>query len=118
MILGGSVGIATGYGLGGPSNRDEGEVFRTRPDRSWSPTNILYNGYLVSCPVLKRPGCGVDHPPFNAEVKQTVDIYFYPHPLLGLHGLFSGDLYLYHVTYELIHYSQQRLCHTVAETST
>ena len=41
-----SVGIATGYGLDGPgSNRGGGEIFRTRPDRSWGPPSLLYNGY-------------------------------------------------------------------------
>jgi len=40
-----------------------GEVFRTRPDRPWGPTNLLYNGYRVSFPGVKRPGRGVDLPP-------------------------------------------------------
>jgi hypothetical protein len=40
---------------------------------------------------VKRPGSGVDHPPpSGAEVKETVDLY-----LLGLRGLFWGELYLY-----------------------
>jgi hypothetical protein len=42
------VGIATGYGLDGPgSNLGGGEIFRTCPDRLWSPTSLLYNGYRV-----------------------------------------------------------------------
>ena len=38
-----SVGIATRYGLDGPG----GEIFRTRPDRPWGPSSLLYNGYRV-----------------------------------------------------------------------
>ena len=44
-----SVGIATRYGLDGPGieSRWGGEIFRTRPDRSWGPPSLLYNGYRV-----------------------------------------------------------------------
>jgi hypothetical protein len=60
-----SVGIVTRYGLGRSGVRITvgGEIFRTRPDRLWSPSNLLYNGYRVSFPGVKRPGCSVDHPP-------------------------------------------------------
>jgi hypothetical protein len=45
---GGSVDIATGYGLDGPgSNPGGGAIFRTRPDRTWGPPRLLYNGYRV-----------------------------------------------------------------------
>jgi hypothetical protein len=60
------VGIATHYGLGWTvrgSNPGGGEIFRSRPDRSWGPPSLLYNGYRVSFPGVKRPGRGVDHPP-------------------------------------------------------
>jgi hypothetical protein len=39
-----SVGIATGYGLDGPgieSRWEGGEIFRTCPDRPWSPPSLL-----------------------------------------------------------------------------
>jgi hypothetical protein len=40
------VGLATGYGLDGPGIESRwGEIFRTRPDRPWSPPSLLYNGY-------------------------------------------------------------------------
>ena len=44
-----SVGIATRYGLDGPGieSQWEGEIFHTRPDRSWGPPCLLYNGYRV-----------------------------------------------------------------------
>ena len=52
------------------SNPGGGETSRTLPDRPWGPPSLLYNGYWVSLPGVKRPGRGVDHPPpSNAEVK-------------------------------------------------
>jgi hypothetical protein len=55
-----------------------GEIFRTRPDRPWGPTSLLYNEYQVSFPEVKWLGRGVDHPsPFNAEVKERVELYLY-----------------------------------------
>ena len=35
--------LATGWTVWG-SNHGAGEVFRTRPNRSWGPPNLLYNG--------------------------------------------------------------------------
>jgi hypothetical protein len=43
-----------------------GEFFRTRPDCSRGPDSLLYNGYRVSFPGVKRLGRGVDHPPYLA----------------------------------------------------
>jgi hypothetical protein len=66
-----SVGTSTSYGLDVPGieSRWGGELFRTRPDRSWCPPSLLYNEYLVFLGGVKRPGRGVDHtPPFSAEV--------------------------------------------------
>ena len=60
-----SVGIATCYGLDGPgieSRWGGGEIFRTRPERLWGPSSLLYNGYRVF-PGVKPSGRGVDHPP-------------------------------------------------------
>jgi hypothetical protein len=43
-----AVGIATPYGLDGPGIESRwGEIFRTRPDRPWGPSSLLYNGYRV-----------------------------------------------------------------------
>jgi hypothetical protein len=59
------------------SNPSGGEIFHTRPYRLWGPPNLPYNGYRVF-PGLKRPGCGVDHPPpTTAEVKESVELYLY-----------------------------------------
>jgi hypothetical protein len=53
-----------------------GEIFFSRPDRPWGPPNLLYNEYRVSFPVVKRPGCGVDHPPpYSAEDKERLELY-------------------------------------------
>ena len=61
-----SVGIATRYGLDGPGIESRwGEIFRTCPDRPWSPISLLYNGYLVF------PG-----------VKSGRSVTLTPHPLL------------------------------------
>jgi hypothetical protein len=47
-----------------------------------------------SFPGVKRLGRGVDQPPTSsAEVEERVELYFYT--LLGLRGLFYGELYLY-----------------------
>ena len=55
-----SVGMATRYGLYGPGIESQwgGRIFRTRPDRPWGPPSVLYNGYSVSFPGIKRPERG------------------------------------------------------------
>ena len=81
---------ASRFGLDCPgSNPSGGEIIRTRPDRPWGPPSLLYNKYWVSCPGVKWPGRGVNHPPpSSAEVKERVEIYLYfpsgrPWPVLG-----------------------------------
>jgi hypothetical protein len=57
------------------SNLSGGEILRTLPDWDWGPHRLLYDGYRVSFPGIKRPGRGVDHPPpSNAEVKERVEL--------------------------------------------
>ena len=74
-----SVGIATRYGLDGlGSYPGGGEIFRTRPDRPWGPTRLLYNVQTVPFPGLKRPGSGVNHTPSSSAVaKERVELYLY-----------------------------------------
>jgi hypothetical protein len=80
--------LVTGWTVRG-SNPGEGEAFRTRPGRPWGPPSLVYNGYRVSFPRVKRPGRGVDHPPpSSAEVKEIIQLYVYspsgpPWPVLG-----------------------------------
>jgi len=77
-----SVGIATRYGLDGPGIESRwGEIFRTRPNRPWCPSNLLYNGHRISFPGVKRPERVVDHPPLSsAEVKERAELYLYSSP--------------------------------------
>ena len=73
-----SVGIATRHRLEGPGieSRWSGEIFRNRPDRPMGPPSLLYSGYQVYFPGIKRTWRGVDHTtPSNAEVKERVEQY-------------------------------------------
>ena len=77
FLVGGNnaLGTTTGWTVWG-SNPSGGEIFRTRLDRAWGPPNLLYNGYRVSFPGVKRPGCSFDHPPPSiAEVNAIVELY-------------------------------------------
>ena len=53
-----------------------GEIFRTRPDRPWSPFNLLYNRFRVWFQGIKRPGRGVDHPPPHLAPERA-ELYLY-----------------------------------------
>ena len=71
--------VQVNYGLGSwtvrGSNSGGGEIFRTRPDQPWDPPSLIYNGYRVSYPGVKRPGRGGDHPPpSSAEVLRLLYI--------------------------------------------
>jgi hypothetical protein len=69
------VGIATTLRAGRSGDRIPvgGEIFRSRSDRPWGPPSLLYNGYRVSFPGIKRPGRGVDHPPSFSPLWAFVD---------------------------------------------
>jgi hypothetical protein len=73
------VGVATAYGLDGPgSNPGGGEIFRTCPDRPWSLSSLLYNGYRIFPRGKVRPRRDADPSPHSsAEVKIRVEIYLY-----------------------------------------
>ena len=50
--------------------------FCSRPDRPWGPLSLLHNLQHVSFPGVKRPGCGVGHPPpSSAEVRGRLELY-------------------------------------------
>jgi len=60
------------------SNYCAGEIFRTRSNRPWGLSCLLYNGYRFSFLRVKRTGRDVDHPhPYSAEVKEWVELYLY-----------------------------------------
>ena len=80
------------------SNSDEGEIFHTRPDLPWGPPSLLYNGYWVSFPGVKRPGRGVNHQsPASTEVKERVKLYFYS--LSGPSWPVLGEVYMFQFQY-------------------
>ena len=64
-------------------------IFCTRLDHPWLLPSLLYCGYRLSFPGIKRPGVWSWPPtPFTAEVKERVELYIYPpsgpwEPLLG-----------------------------------
>jgi hypothetical protein len=76
---GSSVGIATVYGLDCPGIESQWRRDTTHPSiPALHLHSLLYNGYRLSCPELKRPGRGFNHPlNSNAEVKERVELYLY-----------------------------------------
>ena len=54
-----------------------GEIFRTRPDLPKVPPSLLYNGYRVSFPGVKRLGRDNHPATSSAEVKERVELYLY-----------------------------------------
>ena len=75
--------LATGWTVR-ESHPGRVDTFRTCPDGPWGPPSLLYNGYRLFFPGVKRPRGGIER----------VDVYCTPP--LGSHGLFQGDLFLYH----------------------
>ena len=74
-----SVGIATRYGLPVRGSNPGGEARLSAPVQTGPgahpASSIMGTG---SFPGVKRPGRGADHPPSSsAEVKQTVELYFF-----------------------------------------
>jgi len=64
------------------------EIFHTRPDRSWDPLSLPYNGYRVF-PGGKAAWASFHHPPpSGVDVKEGVELYLYSQfgsswPVLG-----------------------------------
>jgi hypothetical protein len=54
--------LATGWTVRG-SNPGGGEIFHTCPDRSWTPSSPLYDGYRVFPGVKERLGREADPSP-------------------------------------------------------
>ena len=87
-----SVAIATGYGLDGPGIESRwGEIFRTCPDRPWSPPSHMYDGYRVFPQGKERPGRDADSsPPSSAVGHERAELYFYsPY---GPYGLYRASV--------------------------
>ena len=94
MGPGSVVGIATAYGLDGPGIESRwGEIFRTCPDRPWSPPSLLYKGYRVFPGGKVRPERDADPSPLL--VPRSKIEYSYTSTLpKGLRGLWKGETYL------------------------
>ena len=75
------------------NNPGWGERFWTYPVRPRGPPSLLWDGYRVSFPGVKRPGRGVNHPSSSsAEVKERVELYVYLPSVPNWHV--TGCLYL------------------------
>jgi hypothetical protein len=76
---GSSVGVATGYGLGGSGIESRwGRGFPHLPTPALGPPSLLYNGYRVFLGGRKRLGCDID--PSSLLVprsKNRVQLYLY-----------------------------------------
>jgi hypothetical protein len=72
------VSIATHYGLDGPEIESRwGRNFLHMSRQALGPS-LLYNGYWVSFPQVKRPRHGINYPlPSSTEVKERVELYLY-----------------------------------------
>jgi len=74
-------------------------TFSARPDRSWGPPSLLYNGYRVFLGGKLRPGRAADHsPPSSTEGSRKEYSYTCTHSL-GHTGPVTGSLYFtfYHI---------------------
>jgi len=60
-----------------------GKIFRNRPHQSWKPSSLLYNGYRLSSPGVKRPERNANHP-LHLETRYS---YTSP-PSMGIHVMF------------------------------
>jgi hypothetical protein len=93
--VGTKTAIKTGHsdslraGRSGDRIPEGGGIFRTCPDRSWSPPSLLYSGYRVF-PGGKAVGAWrLTKYPYSAEVKERVQLYLYTTsepswPVIGL----------------------------------
>ena len=87
------------------SNPGGGEIFLTRPDRPCGPPSLLHHGCRVSFLGVKRRGRGVNHPPhLSPSLKKEWS--YTSTPVMGLHGLFQGEIYLYFDLLYCAHYGQ------------
>jgi hypothetical protein len=78
-----------------------GKILYTRTDRIWCLPTLVYNGYRVSSPGVKRPGRGFTTLPHLAPrlKKEYRNTSTCP---VGLRGLFCGEIYLHvHIEYNV-----------------
>ena len=83
-----SISLATRHGLDGPRAR-----IPSRPALESNQTSVQW--VLLLFHGVKRPGRGAHHQPSSrAQVEERVELYLYPHPSVGFHGLFEDELLL------------------------
>jgi hypothetical protein len=101
-----SVGMAIRYGLDDRrSNLRRSEIFRSRTERLWGPPNLLYNGYWVSFPGVKRLARCVNHTPHLASRLRKDWSYTSTPPrtfIAGYWAKFYTTLDTPHVLFEII----------------
>ena len=90
-----SVGIATRYGMDGPGIEYRwGRDFLHLSRPTTGPHPAFYTISTGSCPEVKRPGRGVDHPPpYSAEIKERMKLYISSPTALS--AVFQGEVYPY-----------------------
>ena len=58
------------------SNPSGDNIFCTYPVQPWVTPSLLCNCYHASFPGMKRPRCGIEHPPpHSGGVKERVELY-------------------------------------------
>jgi len=66
---------------------------------SWVPPIILYNGYRISFPGVKRPRLGVDFlHPSSADVEEIIELYLHTPSGTSWPVLWRTSLYLLIIT--------------------
>jgi hypothetical protein len=86
-----AVGIATGYEVDRPGIESRwGAIFSAPIQTGLGAHPASYTRGTGSVPGVKRPGRGVDHPPYSAEVKERVELT--SAAPLGLRGLLYFEL--------------------------
>ena len=67
-------------------------LLHIRPDRHWSPSSLMYNGYRGCFRWAMRPGRGVDHPS-PSSTRAENGLSYTSAPFLCLHGMLRGSLF-------------------------
>jgi hypothetical protein len=89
------MGIATRYGLDGPGIKPGGGArFFAPVQTGLGALEASYTMGTAFFPGVKRPGRGVDHPPYLPQSLKKEYSYIFT-PSVGLRDLFLGDRYLY-----------------------
>jgi len=92
------VDLSTRYeldGLGFESWKEKRFIFVLNcPDRRWGTLSLIFNGYRVSFPRIKRPGRKVEHTlSYSAEIFERVQLFLCP--LLRFRGVNRNNFILF-----------------------